>query len=178
MIETSFRSPCKMAFLAPRTGYNTSCSCPFDLVPTRIDSAECPLQNTVLGSQYIFDPKLLQNDRFLSKKGSSNAQKRSEAHQNSPKMNPKRCQNDPQVTPKWTRIDPKMVQNHPKITLFWPKKRSKKCQQRPLKRPQKVPKMVKHCPETRWACSIVSKSTRNPLTVPPGTYRFNTDRFL
>ena len=52
--ETSFRSLCKMAFLAPRTGHISSYSCPFDLVPSRIDSSKCPLQNRVLGFQYIF----------------------------------------------------------------------------------------------------------------------------
>ena len=53
MSETSFRSLCKMAFLAPRTGHISSYSCPFDLVPSRIDSPKCPFQNRVLGFQYI-----------------------------------------------------------------------------------------------------------------------------
>ena len=43
----------KWPFSAPRTGH---ISCPFDLVSSRIDSSECPLQNRLLGSSHIFDP--------------------------------------------------------------------------------------------------------------------------
>ena len=41
-----------------------------------------------------------------------------------------------------------------------------------------IPKGVKNGqngPVPRQACSILSKSTRNPLTVPPGTYSLHTD---
>ena len=65
--ETRFRSLCKMAFWAPTTGRISSCSCPFDLVPSRINSPKCPLQNRVLRFQYTFFwPKTTQNDRFLA----------------------------------------------------------------------------------------------------------------
>ena len=43
--KTGFRSLCKIAFLAPRTGHTSSYSCPFALVPSPIDSSKCPLQN-------------------------------------------------------------------------------------------------------------------------------------
>ena len=34
---------------------------------------------------------------------------------------PKRCQNNPKVTPKWSRMDPKNSPKSPKMTLFGPK---------------------------------------------------------
>ena len=69
--EPRFRSVCKMAFLAPRTRHISSYSCPFDLVPSRIESPKCSLQNRVLGFQYSSPPpekKTSQNDRFWPKK--------------------------------------------------------------------------------------------------------------
>ena len=77
-------------FLAARTGHNWSYSSPFGLVPSRIDSSKCPLENRVLGFQYIFLwHKTLQNDLKRPK----NLPKGSNTYQNDPKMMPKRCQN-------------------------------------------------------------------------------------
>ena len=102
--ETSFQPLCKMAFLAPRMGHISSYSCPFDLVPSRIDSSKCPFQNGVLRSQCTFltqnPPKMT---RFWPKKAQSRP-KASKMHQNGSKMMPKTMltqpQNDPKVTPK------------------------------------------------------------------------------
>ena len=95
--ETSFRSLCTMAFLAARTGHISSYSCPFDLVPSRTDSSKCPLQNRVLGFQYILAPNP-QNDRFWPKKARKTPTKVKNAPKrpnNGVEMTPKRCQNDP-----------------------------------------------------------------------------------
>ena len=62
--ETNFRSLCKMALLAPRTGHKSSYSHPLDLVSSRIDSPKCPLQKKGFRlSVHFFGP---QNDRFLA----------------------------------------------------------------------------------------------------------------
>ena len=98
--ETRFQSLCKMTFLAPRTGHIWKYSCPFDLVSSRIDSYKCPLQNKVLGFQYIFftqhHPKMTD---FLPKK----AQKR-----------PKRVETAPKRASKWGQKIKKMAFLRPK----------------------------------------------------------------
>ena len=47
--ETSFRSLCEMAFWHQRTGHISGYSCPFDLVPSRIDSPRRDMVGTVEG---------------------------------------------------------------------------------------------------------------------------------
>ena len=110
--ETSFRSPWKMGFLAPRTGHISSYS-------SRIDSPECPLQNRVLGFQYFFlDPKPPKMTGFCPKRAQKPPQKRSKMHQKGPtkrpqngvkmrkKTTPKCCQNDATMMRKQCQNDP------------------------------------------------------------------------
>ena len=93
--ETSFRSLCKMAFLATRTGHISSYSCPFDVVFSRIDSYKCPIQKMVSGFQYIFLPETLKMTGFCPKKALKNAQKGKKRAHKGPQKMLKRCQNDP-----------------------------------------------------------------------------------
>ena len=112
--ETSFRSLCKMAFLAPRTGHISRYSCPFDLVPSRIDSCKCPIQNRGLGSQYIL---LTQNPKkwpcFWPKKSPKPPKKKRSKRV---KNVPKRCQIDATTMAKSFQSDTKMAQKWSKIT--------------------------------------------------------------
>ena len=171
-------------FLAPRTGHIWSYSCPFDLVPSRIDSAECPLQNRVLGFEYIFffNPNLPKMTSFCPEKAPKGP-KGSKTHRKGPKW----CRNDAKMTRKWPQNDPgstpKMVHNDPQMTLFWSHfwvpKWFKKCQRRPVKRPQKVPKTVnngRHVQKCPRALEIHLRYHR--VTVPPGTHSLHTYRFL
>ena len=120
-----------MAFLARRTGHISSYSCPFDLVSSRIDSANCPLQNRVFGVQYIFWPKTPKMTVFFAVKRSEKrpkmAQKRTKkarkSVQNDDKTTPKWCQNDVKMIPKWPQNDPRSIQKCPKSPQndwFWP----------------------------------------------------------
>ena len=119
---------CKMAFLAPRTGHISSYSCPFDLVPSRIDSPECPLQNRVLWFQYFFltqnPPKwpvfALKRPKKKTPKWVKNAPKRPEIQfKKMPKWSQKWCRNDAKMIPKWPHVTPIDPKKWSKITLFW-----------------------------------------------------------
>ena len=80
------------------------------------------------------------------------------------KTTSKRAPNDANTMPKWSQSDPKITLNRhqtcPKssqMTLFWSQNGPKKCQRRPVKRPQKMRKWSKMVQRPDWhvqACEI------------------------
>ena len=73
--ETSFRFQCKIAFLAPRTSHVSNSARLFDLVPSRIDSSKCLLQNKVLAYPHIFLAHQMTQMAHFSLKRPKNRQK-------------------------------------------------------------------------------------------------------
>ena len=100
--QTSFRSLCKMALLAPRTGHISSYSCPFDLVPSRIGGLKCPLQNRVSIHFWLNPPQ--KKDPFFAKKKSPNTPQK--VKEKRTKKARKWVQKDTKTTPKWCQNDP------------------------------------------------------------------------
>ena len=110
-----------MTFLAPRTGHISRYSCPFDLVPSRINSCKCPLQNRGfrVSVHFFFFTKKTEMACFWPKRA-QNRPKCSETHQNGPIMMPKQPQTDAKTAPKrpqsdagtmpnWSQSDTKMT---------------------------------------------------------------------
>ena len=109
MNETRFRFLCNGPYL----------SCLLDPVPPRIDYSHCPL-NRVLGPHTFF---LTQNPSTWAAAGIKSPTKKAKKGLKRTKIMSKRCQNDPQVTPKWPQSDPqcpKSSQNGPILVPRWP----------------------------------------------------------
>ena len=73
--ERSFRSLCKMAFFGTKNGPYLELFGPFELVASRIDGSNCPLQNWVFKvSNHFFDPKSPKMTGLRPEKGSKTPQ--------------------------------------------------------------------------------------------------------
>ena len=112
-----FDSHVKWPFLAPRTGNISSYSCPFALVPSRIDSPKCPIPEIVIGfiAFFIYPKAPTMRSFFLGLKRPKNRPKMVE----SVPRGPKRYQSDAKMIPlSEIGSTQRMVENHPKMTYF------------------------------------------------------------